>query len=204
MIICVSSAQIVGIVTMVQKAKYDGDARENIDRLVDQHTEALYSYALMRVGKPDVAEDMVQDTLLAALQSWQSFAGDSSERTWLIGILRHKILDFFRRNSRREDVDDETWRTEYFNKSRHWKDKMRSWKADPEMLAEDVEFRQVLQDCLRELSRVMARAFVMREIEGFSSEEICKHLEITETNLWVRLHRARLQLRRCLELNWFS
>ncbi|MBL7188915.1 MAG: sigma-70 family RNA polymerase sigma factor [Phycisphaerae bacterium] len=189
---------------MSGKDKPIDDARRNIDRLVNQHTEALYSYALMRVGKPDVAEDMVQDALLAALQSWQSFAGDSSERTWLIGILSHKILDFFRRNSRREDVDDETWRTEYFNKSRHWKDRMLSWKADPETLAEDVDFRRVLQDCLRELSRVMAQAFVMREIEGCSSEEVCKHLEISQTNLWVRLHRARLQLRRCLELNWFS
>ncbi len=189
---------------MAEKAKSNRDGRENIDRLVNQHTEALYSYALMRVGKPDVAEDMVQDTLLAALQSWQSFAGNSSEKTWLIGILRHKILDFFRRNSRREDVEDETWRTEYFNKSRHWKDRMLNWKADPEVLSEDAEFRQVLQDCLKRLSRIMAQAFVMREIEGCSSEEVCKHLEISQTNLWVRLHRSRLQLRRCLELNWFS
>ncbi|MHC4431704.1 MAG: sigma-70 family RNA polymerase sigma factor [Planctomycetota bacterium] len=189
---------------MAEEAKSNRDARENIDRLVNEHTEALYSYAIMQLGKPDIAEDMVQDTLLAALRSWQSFAGDSSERTWLIGILRHKILDFFRRNSRREDVDDESWRTEYFSKSRHWKDRMLKWKADPETLAEDAEFRQVLQDCLRELSRIMAQAFVMREIEGFSSEQVCKHLEISQTNLWVRLHRARLQLRRCLELNWFS
>jgi len=189
---------------MAEKAKSDGDARENIDRLVNRHTDALYSYALMRVGKPDVAEDMVQDTLLAALQSWEKFAGDSSERTWLIGILRHKILDFFRQNSKRDEMDDETWRTEYFDKSRHWKDRMLKWKADPENLVADSEFRQVLQDCLKELSRIVAQAFVMREIEGFSSEQICKHLEISQTNLWVRLHRARLQLRRCLEVNWFS
>ena len=136
---------------MAEKARPDGDARENIDRMVDQHTEALYSYALMRVGKPDVAEDMVQDTLLAALQSWQNFAGNSSERTWLIGILRHKILEFFRRNSKREDVEDETWRAEYFNRSRHWKDRMLRWKADPQALSEDAEFRRVLQDCLKEL-----------------------------------------------------
>ena len=74
------------------------DARENIDRLVNLHAEVLYSYALMRVGKKEIAEDMVQETLLAALQNWQSFAGNSSERTWLIGILRHKILDFFLQN----------------------------------------------------------------------------------------------------------
>jgi len=189
---------------MAEKSKPGGDARENIDRLVNQHTEALYSYALTRIGRPDVAEDLVQDTLLAALQSWESFAGGSSERTWLIGILRHKILDFFRRNSRHEDMEDQTWRAEYFNKSRHWKDRMLNWKGDPETLVADTEFRQVLQDCLKELSRLVAQAFVMREIEGFSAEEVCKHLQISQTNLWVRLHRARLQLRRCLDLNWFS
>jgi RNA polymerase sigma-70 factor (ECF subfamily) len=189
---------------MAKKTGSGGDARQNVDRLVNQHTESLYSYALMRVGKPEVAEDMVQDTLLAALQSWESFAAESSERTWLIGILRHKILDFFRQNSKREEMDDESWRAEYFDKARHWQDKMLGWKADPATLAGDAEFRKVLRDCLKELSRIMAQAFVMREIEGFSTEEICKHLEISQTNLWVRLHRARLQLRRCLELNWFS
>ncbi len=183
--------------------KPGGNARQNIDRLVRQHAETLYFYALMRVGNQEFAEDIVQDTLLAALQNWQSFAGDSSERTWLIGILRHKILDFFREHRSQESVDDESWQKEYFDKSRHWKDKMVSFKTNPEVLIENTEFWKVLRDCLSELSRIMARAFVMHEIEGKNSEEICKHLEISETNLWVRLHRARLQLRRCLELNWF-
>jgi RNA polymerase sigma-70 factor, ECF subfamily len=180
------------------------DARVNLDRLVREHAETLYSYALMRLGRRELAEDVVQETLLTALQSWESFAGASSERTWLIGILRHKILDFFRRHHGTEDVDDQIWRTEYFNKSKHWKDKLSNWKADPAALAENREFWHVLRDCLKELSKVMAEAFVMRELEGMTSEEICKHLEISETNLWVRLHRARLQLRRCLELNWFA
>lgn len=178
-------------------------ANRNIDRLVQKHAETLYFYALMRVGKRELAEDIVQDTLLAALQSWQNFAGDSSERTWLIGILRHKILDFFRQHRSRESVDELSWQIEYFDKTRHWKDKMVSWKENPEVLVENIEFWKVLQDCLKELSKVMAQAFIMREMEGISSEEICKHLEISQTNLWVRLHRARLQLRRCLELNWF-
>ena len=178
-------------------------AHQNIDRLVKQHAETLYLYALTRVGKQDIAEDIVQDTLLAALQSWQNFAEKSSERTWLIGILRHKVLDFFRQNRDQKSIDDQTWQKEYFDKARHWKDKMVNWKADPEVLVENIEFRKVLQDCLKELSRIMAQAFIMREMEGISSEEICKHLEISQTNLWVRLHRARLQLRRCLELNWF-
>lgn len=184
--------------------KPSAEARQSVDRLVQKHAEALYAYALMRVGKQELAEDMVQETLLAALQGWENFSGNSSERTWLIGILRHKILDFFRRHHGNEEVDDQTWRTEYFDKARHWKDKASNWKADPAALAENREFLRVLQGCLRELSKIMAEAFVMRELEGLSCEEICKHLEISETNLWVRLHRARLQLRRCLELNWFA
>jgi RNA polymerase sigma-70 factor (ECF subfamily) len=176
----------------------------NIDELVSRHAEALYSYAIMRVGNKELAEDMVQETLLAALQSWEKFAGDSSERTWLIGILRHKILDFFRQQPDSEQAKDETWRTEFFNKMRHWKDKTVDWKTNPATLAENKEFWKVLRDCLKELSQIMAEAFVLRELEGMSSEEVCKHLEISETNLWVRLHRARLQLRRCLEINWFA
>lgn len=188
---------------MSEKDKPPSTAHKNIDRLVKQHARTLYFYALTRVGKQDLAEDIVQDTLLAALQSWQTFAGQSSERTWLIGIMRHKIMDFFRQNRSSESVDDESWKKEYFDKARHWKDKMVNWKADPEALVENIEFRKILEICLKELSKIMAQAFVMREVEGISSEEICKHLEISPTNLWVRLHRARLQLRRCLELNWF-
>lgn len=182
------------------------NTHHNIDELVGRHAKALYSYALMRVREKELAEDMVQETLLAALQNWENFSGSSSERTWLIGILRHKILDFFRQHRDREPLVNEAWHAEYFDKKRHWKDKdtMVDWKGDPAALAENREFWKVLRDCLKELSNVMAKAFVLRELEGMSSEQVCKHLEISQTNLWVRLHRARLQLRRCLELNWFA
>lgn len=191
---------------MSDDKKNNSNLHNNVERLVHLYAETLYSYALMRIGKQELAEDMVQETLLAALQSWQSFTGASSEKTWLIGILRHKILDYFRRhhNEINKEADDQSWRTEYFDKSRHWKDKMSNWNEDPMVLAENHEFLRVLNDCLKKLSKMMAEAFVMRELEGLTPEEICKHLEISETNLWVCLHRARLQLRRCLELNWFG
>jgi RNA polymerase sigma-70 factor (ECF subfamily) len=179
-------------------------ARDSVDELVSRHAEALYSYAMMRVGDNELAEDMVQETLLAALQSWESFAGNSSERTWLIGILRHKILDYFRQHRDTEQANDGAWRTVYFDQKKHWKNKIVDWKTNPSMLAENKEFWKVLSDCLKELSQIMAKAFVMRELEGMNTEQVCKHLEISQTNLWVRLHRARLQLRRCLELNWFA
>lgn len=181
------------------------NAHHDVDELVSRHAEALYSYAMLRVREKGLAEDMVQETLLAALQNWENFAGDSSERTWLIGILRHKILDFFRQHhSDHEQLDDNAWRIDFFCEKLHWKDKMLDWKANPEILAQNDEFWKVLRDCLKELSQVMAKAFIMRELECMRSDEVCKLLEISETNLWVRLHRARLQLRRCLEINWFA
>ena len=175
------------------------------EKWVDEYGDYLYNFALSRVHSSQVAEDMVQETLLAALQSWESFAGKSSEKTWLIGILRHKILDFFRQHhSDHEQVVNDVGRSDFFCEKGHWKDKMVDWKANPEILIQNDEFWKVLSDCLKELSQVMAKAFVMRELEGMSSEQVCKYLEISETNLWVRLHRARLQLRRCLEINWFE
>jgi RNA polymerase sigma-70 factor (ECF subfamily) len=189
---------------MKEENKAADNARKEVKRLINQHAEALYSYALMRVGKQEIAEDLVQDTLLAALQSWESFAGNSSEKTWLIGILRHKILDFFRQHSDHEQVENNTRHLDSFCEKGHWKEKMLDWKANPEILLQNNEFWKVLRDCLKELSHVMAKAFVMREMEGMSSKQVCKYLEISETNLWVRLHRARLQLRRCLEINWFA
>ena len=189
---------------MSENKKNNSDSHRDVERLVHQHSEALYAYALLRIGRPDTAEDMVQETLLAALKNWESFSGGSTERTWLIGILRHKIIDFFRRDKFSEDVDEQSCQSEYFDRKRHWKDKLSNWKSDPEKLAENQEFIKILNGCLKALSQIMAKAFIMRELEGINSEEICKLLEISETNLWVRLHRARLQLRRCLELNWFS
>lgn len=189
---------------MATSDKHDGPDMPDLEQWIDQHAEALYFYALMRLGDEDKAEDMVQETFLAALQNWSTFKKESTDRTWLIGILRHKILDFFRRARHAKSVDDTAWRADYFDKSRHWKDKIITWKGDPAALAENGEFWDVLKQCMHELPENMAHAFVMRELEGLTSAQICKHLRISETNLWVRLHRARLQLRRCLELNWFA
>ena len=179
-------------------------SHQKLEQLVDQHAEALFLYALMRVGKQDIAEDLVQDTLLAALKSWESFSGKSSEKTWLIGILRHKIADYYRSIRIRKDTDVEKWRTDYFDRHKHWNVKPVDWQEPPDDILENREFWQVFYKCLHKLSQLMAQAFVLRELEGLNPEEICKHLDISETNLWVRLHRARLQLRQCLEFNWFK
>jgi len=185
----------------------------NPESWVDQHGDALFRYALLRLRNKHLAEEIVQETFLAALQSRKSFAGQSSEKTWLIGILKHKIIDHFRRAKREvslEETDllptetEETFRTtgEWVG---HWTVEAApiEWSGDPVRLLEQKEFRRAFEDCLASLPERLARVFTLREVEELSAPEICKLLEISESNLWVMLHRARMQLRRALELRYF-
>lgn len=175
---------------------------------VDQHGDALYCYAMLRVRDPEAAEEVVQETFVAALGNRKLFRTESSERTWLIGILKNKIVDQFRRSSRKETtvtVDDpEDLLEQVFTSSGSWRSVPRKWAASAEQTLEDREFRRALVDCLSGLSPQAARTFVLREMEGLDTKEICKVLQISATNVWVMLHRARLGLRRCLEINWFG
>jgi len=181
---------------------------------VDQHGDLLYKYALMRLRDPAIVEDLVQETFLAALQARHNFAGQSSEKTWLVGILKHKIIDHFRRINRERPVNDveslPDESEELFEVTGlwagHWKAEMgpTEWATDPGRVVEQMEFWKVFEGCLSELPARTASAFTLREMDGLTSEEICKVLNISATNLWVMLHRARAQLRRCLEVNWFG
>ena len=181
---------------------------------VDEHGDYLYRYALFRLRDAARAEDAVQETLLAALQAYGNFAGRGSERTWLVGILKHKITDQFRRLSRESQAparaDEEFAHEEFFRPPGEWTDHWETdyapgeWHASPDALVEQGEFWLVFQDCLGPLPRRTASAFMMREVDGLTSEEICEVLGVKVNNLWVMLHRARLHLRRCLELNWFK
>lgn len=175
---------------------------------VDLHGDYLYRFALSRIRNPDLAENVVQETLLAALQSRESFSGRSSERTWLIGILKHKIIDHYRKNYREIpetdlQVDEEAVNS-FFDQAEHPLKYPSNWIPNPRELYGQKEFWLVLENCLKRLPQATADAFSMREIDKMKSEEICKILGISSTNLWVMLYRARLQLRGCLEQNWFE
>lgn len=181
---------------------------------VDQHGDYLFKYALFRLRDSSLAEDVVQETLLAALQGYEAFAGRGSERTWLTGILKHKIIDCFRRASRETPVDmsegESFEHDEFFRQSGEWRHHWQpdkapvEWQATPEKLLEQNEFWMVFTDCLSPLPARTAHAFTLREVEGLTSEEVCEVLMISANNLWVMLHRARLHLRHCLEVNWFT
>ena len=173
------------------------------------HRAYLLRVAVLQLRDNEVAEDVVQDTLLAALQGASGFSGRSSLKTWLTGILKHKIVDAIRRKSREPvlaSLDEETHIDDLdalFDESGHWDNPPADW-GDPESALSRQQFLQVMQSCLEKLPPNTARVFMMREVMDLDSDEICKELSITSTNLWVILYRARMALRQCLEQTWFA
>lgn len=173
-----------------------------------EHGDYLYRFALARLRDTHMAEDVVQETLIAAIQS-DTYAGNSAPRTWLTGILKHKIIDLMRRQMREqpldgEDLSDTPGMDEFFaDDDGHWVEKPQFWAA-PEDELEQKQFLAVLQQCMDRLPSKLARIFLLREVQEEDNEDICKELEISATNAWVMLYRARMGLRKCLELNWLG
>ena len=181
----------------------------NPGRWLEVHGNYLYRYALVRVQDAAVAEDLLQETLLGAIRSSNGHAGRSSERTWLVGIMKHKVIDYFRRASRITALtfEDDGDRFESSGLWQgHWREDQAplSWPVDAAQLLESREFWETFDRCLARLPQQMAIAFTLREIDGLSSTEICEILNITPNNLWVTLHRSRTKLRDLLESEWFS
>ena len=181
---------------------------------LDDHGDYLFKYAIFRLRDHTAAEDVVQETFLAALKAYEKFEGRGSERTWLVGILKHKIIDHFRKVDREapvgEGIDEGPEHSEFFERTDEWVGHWNAdyaptdWHATPAELLERGDFWNVFNDCLSPLPQRTASAFTLREVDGLNSQEICEILNIKVNNLWVMLHRARLHLRNCLELNWFK
>ncbi len=180
---------------------------------VDQHGDGLFRFALARVRDERLAEELVQETFVAALQARARFTGRSSERSWLVGILKHKLVDQFRKTCREtptEDVEqmaDDLSDEAVFDRDGHWRvDRQapKDWPADPSRELEQKQFWEVLTRCLGELPPKMAQVFSLRDVDELSAEEVCATLQISQANLWVLLHRARKHLRRCLETKHFT
>jgi len=176
------------------------------EKWVEKYADMLFRYTLVRVKDPDVAEELVQSTFFAALKSQHTFAGKSTEKTWLFGILKHKTMDHFR-NAKKNinlDISDSDTDRIQFTTSGHMTPSPNNWNMDPEKATQNKELAEVLAKCLNGLSEKFHRLFVLKEIEGLSSEQICKEFDVKPTNLWVILHRARNQLKLCLESNWIN
>ena len=163
----------------------------------------LLRYASLQLRNPEQAEDAVQETLVAALAAEKSFAGRSQLRTWLTGILKHKIIDAIRRTGREQPLPDDSLEDldALFDQSGHWREAPQDW---PEQALEQKQFLQALEKCLAMLPARTSQVFLMREHLGLATAEICKELGITATHCWVLLYRARMALRECLQLNWFG
>jgi RNA polymerase sigma-70 factor (ECF subfamily) len=181
---------------------------------LDEHGDYLFRYALSRLRDEVAAEDCVQEALLSAIESIGAYSGRSTERTWLVGILKHNIIDHFRRTARERPFADNGPEgndfDEFFQPDGRWKDHWNydlmptDWGPSPEEAIEQSEFRLTFQRCLGKLPLRVAGAFALREMEGLDTDTICDILQLSAANFWVMMHRARMGLRRCMELNWFK
>jgi RNA polymerase sigma-70 factor (ECF subfamily) len=178
------------------------------------HRDALYRFAVLQVRDPAVAEDLVQTTLLAAVQSFGGYRGDASLRTWLIGILKRKIVDHLREKSRDAvpvaDIvaaagatSDDEYLDHLFRADGHWTTPPGTW-GDPHKTLEQDGFWAAFETCVQAVPGVAGRVFLLRELAGLEPEEICKDLALSKSNYWVLMHRARLRLRDCLDKHWFA
>lgn len=191
------------------------DSRNEVGEWVEIYTGELFSWALYRTSSRETAEDMVQDTFISAVEAWDKFNHDSSPRTWLYAILNNKIRDYYRKEARNVVISEgmffpegeqESFLDRFFDKDGTWKKEMRPqhWNTEEEHLLDNVSFRKVLHDCLNKLPVQWNRLIGLKYMEGRKGQDICKEMGISPSNLWQILYRARLQLRACLEKNWFK
>lgn len=178
----------------------------NPNKWIDLYSDYLFNYTISRVSDREIAQDLVQDTFLAALKSMKNFKGEASERTWLISILKRKVIDHYRKiNSNKGKAEV---RITYNDDSESEGDWLEERVADPfDKTAEDTmeneELGEAIFNCLGKLPEKQADVFRMKTIEGLETEVICNELNITASNLWVIIHRARHAMADCLKENWF-
>jgi RNA polymerase sigma-70 factor, ECF subfamily len=171
---------------------------------LDRHGDVMWRYLMGRIRSPELAEELIQETLVAALHAHARFRADCTERTWLLSILRRKLVDHYRARGREAPAAD---RLPTDGAMAAMFDGRGRWRFDPgppprEQALDSPEFMSDFERCLGKLPAGLAEAFVMREVRGAASDAICSALRITAENLWVRLHRARVLLRKCLERRW--
>jgi len=179
----------------------------NPDSWVDAYADYLFNYAIGRVSDGEVAKDLVQETFFAGLKSAKNFKGEAAERTWLIAILKRKVIDHYRKSNSKKGKAEV--RMSYSTSSDAEGDWLEERVADPSSLlendaVENEELGLAIQDCIGKLPRKQGKVFTMKTIQGISTEDICKELDINPSNLWVMIHRARTALMGCLNQNWFS
>lgn len=189
--------------------KTKGKVSSDPNKWVNDHGDYLYNFAWSRVQSKEIAEDLVQETFISALKSLKSFRGDSSELTWLTAILKRKVIDHYRKASTRKETSASHFAKPFEKEGAfegHWilERAPKDWSTHEENPLQQEEFQGIMEECLSHLPPKWHSVFILKVMEEISSDEVCKEIGCTPSNLWVMLHRARLQLRECIEIKWLK
>ncbi|XZE51986.1 sigma-70 family RNA polymerase sigma factor [Planctomycetaceae bacterium SH139] len=180
------------------------DDHTRIAKWVDAHADVMYRFARRRIADEHVIEDILQETFLAALKAGDRFRAEASVRTWLLAILRFKIIDYYRVRARLGRMPVEEDQTLHQLKEAFREQRLLEWNVSPSQTLENEEFWNTLMECLEKLPKTISRAFMLREVDDCSITDVCLLLGISRRNLAIRMFRARSSLRDCLELHWFG
>lgn len=185
-----------------------GQSLLNPDKWIDNYADALYSYALPRVNDAALAEDLVQETFLSAWKAREGFKGEASEKSWLFTICKNKIIDHYRKKAKdiTQPLSESHATDGLFDEAGHWTQEQApgNWGINYQQSIDNKDFYKVLEACKKKLQDLQQSVFVMKYMEDLDAADICKALGITASNYWVLIHRAKLQLRTCLEKNWIN
>ena len=203
------------IFTYFSKLSMGGQQALNPNSWIDKYADDLYGYALSKCSSAELAEDFVQDTFLSALNGFNNFKGNSSERTWLFSILKNKIADHYRKASTRYEVfgnslmqgdESRSFLDLFFEDGGHWSKqaKPKQWIEEEGNVLDDKDFQRAMQSCIGKLPANWHTAITLKFLEEKESDDICKELNVSTSNYWVIMHRAKLMLRACLEKTWFK
>jgi RNA polymerase sigma-70 factor (ECF subfamily) len=175
---------------------------------IEAYGDYLFRYANARLRDANAAEEVVQDTFLNGIKYQQQYSGAGTERAWLLGILKRKIIDYVRKRNRQAKVDqyedDHDPTNQLFDAKGNWNKKSIPWSIAPDQKIESSELWDIVRGCLSHLPSGQADVFTLSVMEGMDSDEVCETLEITPSNMWVRMHRARLGLAKCVGGKWFG
>lgn len=180
--------------------------KRKIEEWVESHSAVLYSWAVYKVSDHELAKDLVQDTFLAAAEKIDGFHGNSTPKTWLFSILNNKIIDVYRKKVNQPLNTDDHVFSRFFNEREGWKDRRTpdDWHEEDNHLLDNIDFRKILKNCMDDLPDKWYACIQLKFLENKKGEDICQEIGITPSNFWQIIHRAKLQLRDCIEINWFD
>jgi len=195
------------LVTFGKIGQMEQDVTMDLSKWVEEFTSDLYSWALYKISDSEQAKDLVQDTFLVATEKIGSFKGESSPKTWLFSILNHKIIDHYRKKISQPVPFEDNSMSRFFEKNGDWQEsnKPKNWQVEDEHnLLDNTDFQAILKKCLDALPEKWSTSVRLKYLTEKSGEEICQELGITTSNFWQIVHRAKVQLRDCIEINWFK